>query len=90
MGGETECSFAGTGLDAVHTRRAISFCGHAILQDAVFHVADASQDPRFHDNPLVTGAPNSKTRCATWAAMNGRVISIANRWQRPASSSDFC
>lgn len=46
------------GLDAFESSRATSFCGHAILQDSVFHVADAAQDPRFHDNPLVTGPPH--------------------------------
>ena len=45
------------GLDAEQTSRDISFCGHAILQPGVFEVPDAAQDPRFNDNPLVTGGP---------------------------------
>jgi len=45
------------GLDACETARDISFCGHAILQADIMVVPDALQDPRFADNPLVTGAP---------------------------------
>ncbi|MCG7910951.1 MAG: EAL domain-containing protein [Candidatus Thiodiazotropha taylori] len=45
------------GLDVRETSREISFCGHAILGEQLFEVADATQDPRFADNPLVTGAP---------------------------------
>ncbi len=46
------------GLDACETPRDISFCGHAILQRNIFHVADTRADARFADNPLVTEAPN--------------------------------
>lgn len=46
----------GTSLSEVS--RAISFCGHAILSDDVMVVEDARNDPRFHDNPMVTAAVN--------------------------------
>ena len=45
------------GLAVGSTSRAVSFCGHAIVQDGLFMVADARQDARFADNPLVTGEP---------------------------------
>lgn len=46
------------GLDAAETPRNISFCGHAILDDKIMVVSDASEDQRFCDNPLVCGDPN--------------------------------
>ena len=46
------------GLGASETPRDVSFCGHAILEDGVFIIPDASQDVRFADNPLVTDDPN--------------------------------
>jgi GAF domain-containing protein len=46
------------GLEVCETSRADSFCSHAILQpDYVLVVPDASKDPRFSNNPLVTGSP---------------------------------
>ncbi len=44
------------GLDATETPRDISFCGHAVFLRTTLIVCDASQNPRFADNPLVTGA----------------------------------
>lgn len=46
------------GLDAAETPRDISFCGHAILDDKIMLVNDATSDERFCDNPLVCGDPN--------------------------------
>ncbi len=43
------------GLEATETPRNISFCGHAIHHDYPFIVPNAATDPRFADNPLVTG-----------------------------------
>ncbi|RKH43778.1 ATP-binding protein [Corallococcus sicarius] len=45
------------GLAAPQTPRDVSFCGHAILSPASLVVPNALHDPRFHDNPLVLGAP---------------------------------
>jgi signal transduction histidine kinase/DNA-binding response OmpR family regulator len=46
------------GIDAIETPRDISFCGHVVADDAILHVTDAIQDPRFADNPLVVNDPN--------------------------------
>lgn len=45
------------GLDACETHRNLSFCGHAIHSKEVTVIANTKEDERFHDNPLVTGAP---------------------------------
>jgi diguanylate cyclase len=49
---------ANLGLPGVQqTPRDVAFCAHAVLGDAILEVPDATQDPRFQDNPFVTGAP---------------------------------
>jgi diguanylate cyclase (GGDEF)-like protein len=49
------------GMPVSATSRAHSFCAHAIRQpDDVMVVPDAASDPRFAENPLVTGFPRIK------------------------------
>jgi signal transduction histidine kinase len=47
------------GLEAAETHRDLAFCAHAILDpQRPLIVQDTLRDPRFSDNPLVTGDPN--------------------------------
>jgi two-component sensor histidine kinase len=45
------------GLDASSTPRSVSFCSHAMRMPGIMVVPDATLDPRFADNALVTGEP---------------------------------
>ena len=60
--------------DVKETPRDIAFCAHAVLQEDVLEIPDASQDPRFSDNPIVTG-PSAVRFYA------GAPLSIANGLQ---------
>jgi PAS domain S-box-containing protein len=43
---------------ATETPRDVAFCDHAIRDDALFEVPDATRDERFAANPHVTGEPD--------------------------------
>jgi PAS domain S-box-containing protein len=49
---------ARTGIAATETPRSQSFCAFAMRGHDVMVIPDATRDPRFADNPLVTGEPN--------------------------------
>ena len=53
------------GIDLIETPREQSFCAHAIRQHKPLIVTDASNDPRFADNPLVIGAPKIRFYAGT-------------------------
>jgi signal transduction histidine kinase len=57
VGSDTQCFRGACGIDQTHTSRDVAFCAFAILQHGVMVVPDATQDPRFRGNPLVTGEP---------------------------------
>ncbi|MFC4427233.1 PAS domain S-box protein [Deinococcus navajonensis] len=46
------------GLNLRETELSLSFCAHALATNSVLVVADARQDARFANNPLVTGDPH--------------------------------
>lgn len=45
------------GVDITETPRCIAFCAHTILEERTLIIPDTHADPRFADNPLVTGTP---------------------------------
>jgi len=45
------------GISKTEGDRAISFCGHALVEDQILVVPDTKKDERFADNPLVVGEP---------------------------------
>jgi len=48
------------GMPRCETRRDQSFCGYAILEEEILVVPDTHADPRFRENPMVTGDPHAR------------------------------
>jgi len=55
MSGDSQHLIARTGIEADVLPRATSFCQHTLLGTDLIEVPDTSTDPRFADNPFVTG-----------------------------------
>lgn len=62
------------GLDAASVPREIAFCAHAIVGEGRFEVPDVSLDPRFADNPLVTGEPHVRLYAGEPLVAGGQAI----------------
>jgi len=81
------------GLDTRQIGRDVSFCGHTILKDDIFLISDTSEDARFADNPLVTGAPHWRFYAGAplHAGRGQRVgtLCIADRVPRTLSPDDL-
>lgn len=75
------------GLDIAETPRDISFCQYVIADAQPMVVTDVLTDPRFRDNPLVTGDPFIRFYAGVpLRAHNGAVLGtlcIIDREQRP-------
>ncbi len=49
------------GLAVAETAREVSFCTHTIKMTGPFIISDATKDPQFANNPLVTGGPKIRS-----------------------------
>ena len=78
------------GLDACETAREISFCTHAIKQDGPLIINDATADPAFADNPLVTGPPYIRfyAGCPLIATSGARLGTLCIIDQQPRPDFD--
>ncbi|VXC57107.1 GAF domain-containing protein [Massilia sp. 9I] len=65
---------ARVGVDVCETSRDVSFCAHALGGEDILLVPDARLDPRFDDNPLVTGAPHIRFYAGAPLSKDGLVI----------------
>lgn len=81
------------GLDRCETAREVSFCKHNIYDEEVLVVEDATQDPRFRDNPMVTGPPGIRFYAgAPLIAPGGHVVGslcVIDTEPRDAGAMDF-
>ena len=83
---------ASYGLDARETCRDAAFCTHAIMPNGppIFEVTDATLDPRFGNNPLVTGLPSIRYYAGRPLICNKQPIGtlcIIDRSPRPPMSA---
>ncbi len=57
VGADRQWFKSAIGLPVPETSREISFCGHTVLRNDTLIIPDTLADPRFADNPQVTGEP---------------------------------
>ncbi|CUA85150.1 MULTISPECIES: GAF domain-containing protein [Gulbenkiania] len=62
------------GLDTPETSREVSFCAHTVVDRQLMVVENALLDPRFFDNPLVTGEPFIRFYAGAPLLLNGQAL----------------
>jgi serine/threonine protein kinase len=81
---------ARVGIEQTGTARNLSFCGHCIAASRELIVEDTHADPRFSDNPLVTGNPNIRFYAGVPLEVGGGsavgALSVADRSPRLLTS----
>ena len=81
------------GLEASETPRDVSFCGHVVADGMPLVVEDAAADPRFADNPLVTGAPHVRAYAGmpltTEAGFTLGTLCVVDHEPRPLAPADL-
>jgi diguanylate cyclase (GGDEF)-like protein len=77
---------ASYGLSITDVPRQMTFCTHAIESSQITVVEDALRDPRFFNNPMVTGAPNLRFYAAAplrnWQGFNLGTLCVLDRQPR--------
>jgi serine/threonine-protein kinase len=80
---------ARVGVEQTETARDLSFCGHCINERHPMVIEDTLLDPRFADNPLVTGEPHLRFYAGVPLLLDGGsavgAISVADRSPRAIS-----
>lgn len=94
VGDDRQWFKAERGLGVRETPRSQSFCAHTIDTGSTLVVEDASSDPRFTGNPLVTGNPNIRfyagapsstirARCLAQSVLSTQSRALSNPGRQP-------
>lgn len=77
------------GFDVKETPRSQSFCAHTIETPTIMVVEDATKDPRFGSNPLVTSGPGIRFYAGV-KLMNGvGALCVIGKKPRQASENEL-
>lgn len=71
---EQQTLFATCGLDAGAIPRDLAFCSRTVALDRTTVILDASLEPRWADNPLVTSGPEVRFYAGVPLRMDGHVV----------------
>jgi PAS domain-containing protein len=88
---DMQCFRGACGLDDDSTSRDLAFCAFTILGDGIMVVPDATLDPRFRTNPMVTGDPFVRFYAGVPLRVGGQAVGtlcLIDRVPRELSDND--